>query len=166
MKDKIEHYWRTYQMINDWIKFSDTKASVILSVFGVLYTIVYSNSDKVYQALKSSNTILLFSSICFILSLCSIFFAFRCLNPKLKKAKPKSVLYFGDIYQLANHEVYLTRSDKVFEDEILVTTQLSEQIFINSNIAWDKFKSVAISIRFFFAVIIFLIFSLPIYLFI
>lgn len=157
MTEKNENYWNTYQMVNDWTKFSDTKAGILVTVYGVILTIIYSNATEVYNGISSSCIVLILSSICIILSIISIFFAFQCLNPRLKNNNPKSVLYFGHIAKNKNYNDYFQHSEDVFSDENKTSEQLAEQVYVNSTIAWKKFSNVSLSIRFFFASILVLI---------
>lgn len=164
MNDRIEHYWRTYQMINDWTKFSDTKAGIIVTVFGLFLTIIYTNSEAVYTAITASLLILILSIICCATSIISIFFAFICVNPRLKNKNTKSVFYFGHIAQNNDFSEYRNYSKTILNNENLIEDQLSEQVYVNSTIAWKKFKNVSISIRFSFATISILVLIITIYL--
>jgi len=165
MNEKIENYWRTYQEINSWIIYSDTKAGILVTVYGVLLTIIYTNSNNLYAAISSSVIILLLTILCALFSILSLFFAFKCLNPQLKNDNPKSVLYFGHIATNKNYKDYLKYSDKIFSDKKSTIEHLSEQVYVNSKIAWGKFSYVTISIRFFFASMAVLILMLTIYFF-
>mgnify|MGYP007050349187 FL=1 len=31
--NKFDNYWNTYNTINEWIKFSDTKAGIIITIY-------------------------------------------------------------------------------------------------------------------------------------
>jgi hypothetical protein len=157
MNKKNENYWNTYQMVNDWTKFSDSKAGILVTGYGVILTIIYSNAKEVYSGISSSCTVLMLSSICILLSIISIYYAFQCLNPRLKNNNPKSVLYFGHIAKNKNYNAYFKHSEDVFNDENNTSEQLAEQVYVNSTIAWKKFRNVSLSIRFFFASILFLI---------
>ena len=63
---KIEEYWKILSNTNDWIKYSDTKATILLTLYGVLLTIVYTNAEETLDALTKSNWILL--KILFLMS--------------------------------------------------------------------------------------------------
>ena len=158
MSEKTESYWRIYQEISEWIKYSDTKAGILVTIYGVMYTIIFTNPDTLKSCFSSSNGIVLFSVIFGILSIISIFYAFKCLNPRLKSEKSKSAIFFGYIAQIKHYKEYMKYSEKVFDDSKNTTEHLTEQIHVNSQIAWKKFKNVTISIRFFFASIAALIF--------
>jgi len=155
MENRNENYWKTFQNINDWIKFSDTKAGIIVTVYGLILTIIYSNAQDVYTWTSSSIFILIITIVAVILTILSVFFAFLCINPSLKNKNPKSLIYFGHIAtKNKKYLEYLSDATTVFEDTDKLSTQLSEQIYENSKIAWSKFKNVTYSIRLFFASIL------------
>ena len=154
MNDRNENFWRTYQTVNEWTRFSDAKAGALLTVYGVLYTLIYSNANDVYLAINSSKLICVLTVCCFIASFFSMYFAFKCLNPRLSNPNPRSTIYFGHISQNVNYNAYLSQATAVFNNEDQTSEHLAEQIFINSTIAWKKFKNVCLSIRFFFAVVV------------
>lgn len=151
MDKKIENYWRTLQMVNEWIRFSDTKSGIIVTLIGVIYTIIYSNSNEIYQYLISSNLSIGISLMGIILSIISGFYAFKCLNPRLKNPNPKSMIYFGHIATHNSYKKYLDFSISILNDDQKIIEQLAEQVYVNSTISWNKFRNVSISIRFFFA---------------
>ena len=33
MNEKIESYWRIYQEINEWVKYSDAKAGILVTIY-------------------------------------------------------------------------------------------------------------------------------------
>jgi hypothetical protein len=160
-----EKYWNILQQINDWVKYSETKASIILTVHGIIITVVYSNSKSVFEALNQSN-FLFYSTLLYIaLSILSIFFSFRCVNPRLKNPNPTSIIYFGHIAKkFPNFKNYYNHSKPIIVDENAFSEQISEQIFINSGIAWKKFVNVSWSLRIFIIGIVVLMVSVLIYL--
>jgi len=158
MNEKTESYWRIYQEISEWIRYSDTKAGILVTIYGVMYTIIFTNPDTLKSGFSSSIGIVLFSALFGILSIISIFYAFKCLNPRLKSEKSKSAIFFGYIAQIEQYKDYMEYSEKVFNDNRKTIEHLTEQIHVNSQIAWKKFKNITLSIRFFFASIATLIF--------
>ncbi|MDP3314141.1 Pycsar system effector family protein [Lutibacter sp.] len=163
--NKTQEYWNILGNINDWIKYSDTKATILLTLYGVLITIIYSNSTDVLIGLNKSNWILGFSIISMIFSLISIIFSFLCINPRLKNENPNSIIYFGHIKEkFKNSDEYSIHSSNILSSDESYLKELTEQIHTNSSIAWKKFSNVTWSIRFFFGVLICLIFSILIYL--
>lgn len=156
--------WNILHYNSDWLKFSDTKASIILTVYGIIITIIYSNSNDIFTAINTSKPLLILSIICALMSLVSIFFSFMCINPNLKNPNPNSIIYFGHIATKydsfdAYHEEFLrvNSNDQISE-------QINEQIYTNSKIAWKKFFHVSWSIRFFVLTIAILLIQVIIYL--
>ncbi len=163
--NKIQEYWNILGSVNDWIKYSDTKATILLTLYGVIITIVYSNSTDVLSGITNSNWTLTFSVLSAICSLISIVFAFLCINPRLKNENPNSIIYFGHIQKkFQNANDYLSSSLEIFENESNYQKELTEQIHTNSGIAWKKFSNVTWSLRFFFGTLVCMILSVLIYL--
>ncbi|MCR6641726.1 MAG: DUF5706 domain-containing protein [Sporocytophaga sp.] len=169
MKDPKEikdDYWRILESTNEWIRFSDQKAGILLTVYGVIVTVIYSNSDTVYLALSKSYYQIFLTIVTVLLSGISITYAFLCLNPSLKNSNPKSIIYFGHV-QAHNKSCneYIQNSKAILEDDTLLIEQEAEQVYINSTIAWKKFRFVSLAIRFYFLSIFTLLLSLFMYLF-
>ena len=69
-----EKYWNILQQINDWVKYSETKASIILTVHGIIITVIYTNAGSVYEALSNSDTLFYFTLAYALLCILSIFY--------------------------------------------------------------------------------------------
>lgn len=163
MNDK---YWNILQQNNEWLRYSETKASILLTVYGIIITIIYSNAKEVYEAINESNLLLITSIIFGIVSIISIYFSFKCINPRLKNDNPTSIIYFGHISKKnKNYEDYLQYSKAIINNDDKFCEQVAEQIFVNSGIAWKKFVNVTWSIRLFILSVVMLIVSIAIYLF-
>lgn len=160
-----EKYWNILQQINDWVKYSETKASIILTVHGIIITVIYSNAENVYNALNNSQTLFYFTLAFALLCILSIFFAFKCVNPRLKNKNPKSIIYFGHIAKkFTDFQDYYSVSKPIISNQNEFEKQISEQIHVNSSIAWKKFVNVTWSLRFFIASTTLLILSVLYYL--
>lgn len=147
------------------IRYSDTKATLILTLYGVVLTIIYSNSEQVLKSLESSNYVFWFSIISIVFALLSILFAFLCINPRLKNNNAKSIIYFGHIQKkFPTYNDYHSTAEEILSKNNKYTSELAEQVHTNSIIAWNKFSNVTWCIRFLFGCLIFLIFSLFAYL--
>jgi len=164
--NKIQEYWSILSNINDWIKYSDTKATIILTLYGVILTIIYSNANDVLIGINNSYWILSLSILTALFSVLSIIFSFLCINPRLKNSTPNSIIYFGDIHtKFKNSTDYFEASSGFLSKPINYSKELAEQIYTNSNIAWKKFSNVTYSLRFFFCALICMFFSILTYLF-
>ena len=164
--DKHQEYWNILNSTQEGIRYSDTKATIILTLYGVILTIIYSNSAQVLTALETSKPVLWFSIISIMCAAISILFGFLCINPRLKNNNAKSILYFGHIQKkFTKYEEYNLKAEEILSDENLYSSELAEQIHSNSIIAWKKFTNVSWCIRFLFACIVFMLVSLIFYLF-
>jgi len=161
-----QEYWNILNSTQEGIRYSDTKATIILTLYGVILTIVYSNAQAVLKAIETSNSVFFFSLAAIIFAAISILFAFLCVNPRLKNKNPKSIIYFGHIQKkFSTYEDYQSKANEILTNEANYSSELSEQIHSNSKVAWQKFSNVAWCIRFLFACIVCLIISLLAYLF-
>jgi hypothetical protein len=160
-----EKRWNILQYNIEWLRFSDTKASIILTVYGIIITIVYSNSVDVFQAISSSKFIQIICILSAISSLISIYFAFRCINPTLENKNPNSIIYFGHIAdRFSNFDEYHQATKDIINNEERLSTQISEQIYTISKIAWQKYFNVTWSIRLFVLSKVILLIQVLIYL--
>lgn len=147
---KKEDQWTILSNNHEWIKFSDTKAIVMITAYGVIGAIVYTNAPACYAGITATGSILFFSVLAVILGSVSAFFSFYCLNPILKNPNPHSVVYFGHIQaQFKNYKEYHARMKASTEDHLYEA--VSEQVYYTSIIAWKKFQRFALSLRFFAA---------------
>jgi len=144
-------YWEILQFNVEWLRFSETKAGVILTLYGVIFTIVYTNSTAVLSSLQASNWIVTSVFLYGALSITSIVFAFLCINPDLKNENLNSMIYFRHISkQHSEFKAYKTYAQSILDNEDHFTDQITEQIFQNSRLALKKFNHVTWSLRFFF----------------
>lgn len=145
-----QNQWGVLSSNQESIRFSDTKAVLLITALGVIGTIVYSNASSVLEGMKQSGWTVLFSVLAIALGAISCYFSFKCLDPILKNDNPHSLVYFGHIQaKYKKYEAY--HSDLVGDKGNAFSEALSEQIWATSRIAWKKFRRFAISLRFFLA---------------
>lgn len=150
MNHPIENYWRILQSTNEWIRFSDIKAGVILGIYGVLLTVISTDLKDIYETISKSYFQLFLIILLFSFIFLSGLFSFLCINPRLKNNNTNSIIYFGSIaIKFKNSTEYISNSSNVLANDIEIRTQLAEQIHTNSKIAWKKFSNVTWAIRFF-----------------
>jgi hypothetical protein len=160
-----ERYWQILQYNIDWLRFSETKATVILTVYGILLTITYTNAGPVFQAIKDSTFLFWTTLIYGALTILSVVCAFLSINPSLKNINPNSILYFGHISKkFQDASTYKTHAKSVLDNDDTYTDQIAEQIYINSTIAWKKYRLVTWSLRLFFGSLLTVIISMIVYL--
>lgn len=153
MNEKLEFYWHSLNKTHDHIKFSDAKAALLLSFYGIILSLFFTQSSNlISMALEGSNIKITLLVLSGLFSLCSIYFAFNVINPRLKNPTSRSIIYFGDIHRkFESAEEYYEFGQRRFEDPDEVFRDLSDQVYVNSTIAYKKFFYVAWALRFFVA---------------
>lgn len=142
--------WGVLSSNQEWIRFSDTKAVLLITALGVIGTIVYSNATSVLDGMKQSCWTIFFSALAVVLAAISGWFSFKCLDPILRNDNPHSLVYFGHIQaKYKDYKEY--HKDLARDSGSAFSEALSEQVFVTSGIAWKKFRRFAISLRFFLA---------------
>jgi len=149
MKTQIESLWETLKSVNDWIKFSDTKALALLGFQVVFLGFILSKAlGSQFREMNSPLTYLVLMAA-FALNAGSITWTFKCLNPRLKMIGGVSPIYFGTISEkFKNSRQYRDFFKKNFSHEEDIEDELAGQVYMNSTIAWKKFRCVAYSLRF------------------
>lgn len=158
---KKEELWKIYERNCDWIKFSDTKAGILLTIYGIIITIIYSNSSDLYLVLNQSKILVFTSTVVGITSIISVSFSFLCINPRLKNTNIKSNIFFGTITK--NHLNLKSFKESLKKHKL--KEDLQEQVYTTSKIADKKFKNITWSIRFFVLSLFILIINIIIHLF-
>lgn len=155
MKDNIDSLWNIYNAVNEWIKFSDTKAAVVLATNGVILSLFFSNIFNYIKIEQLTILMIILIIIGTTAGLFSIIFAILCLIPNTETNNKKSLIFFGDIAKFESSEKY---SDEV-EKKLFIDLkhQISEEIWINSRIASNKYDNVSSSIKLLLISILFLI---------
>lgn len=149
-----EYYWRILQSNIEFVKFSDQKAGSILTVYGVVLPILYSNSSELIKLFSTSPVQLFLGSMSGLCAIISITFSFLCLNPRLSNFNPHSIIFFGQIAAHKNFRDYIDHSNKIISNETEFANQIAEQVYVNAQVASQKFKNVSWSIRFFFSFLV------------
>lgn len=161
----MDKYWSILTLTIDFVKYSEAKAGILITIYGIILTLIYTNANQVYEAISTNEILLLISVLNVIIALVSLFFAIKCVSPQLKNNNPNSIIYFGHIQEkFDNYEDYFKFSKEVIDNDKF-DEYIAEQIYINSKVAWKKFKDVTWSIRTFSLNIALLVISLLIYLF-
>jgi len=89
------------------------------------------------------------AAIGLMFNIISMIYAFDCLNPRLKLKGGISPIYFGSIANsFSNSKDYLEHYEANFSTDEQIVKQLAGQVYVNSCIAYKKFKLVAYSLRF------------------
>lgn len=155
MKDKLELMWRTYDTINDLIKFSDTKAAALLALNGIVLSFIFSLFNKDIL-LPENQIILIFIVLGLIAGIISIIICIFSIIPVLDMRNPQSLLFFGNIAERFKYPHDYERTVRNELDEYAQLTQITNQVWKISNIAYRKYR-IVIWATYFFAFMIGLI---------
>lgn len=141
--NSFEHNWNTYNLVNEWIKFADTKAGVLITLNGIIIGLVANNLTTIKNHLNAHSCLMIIFTLGFLSLITSLFFAIKCIFPNLSVGEPQSKIFFEHIskkYLDAGQFVKeLESSDNNLED-------LQMQIWANSKVASNKYSSVNYSI--------------------
>lgn len=134
-----DRYWQILQNNVEWVRFSDSKAGIILTASGVLFTIIYANSSAVFTAVKDSSTILWIVAFFALFSILSILSAFLALRPRLSNKNANSIIYFRHIAKHKTWKEYKDKAGPILDHPEKYTDHLAEQIYVLSKVATEKY---------------------------
>jgi hypothetical protein len=155
MTNTLDVMWRTYDAINGWIKFSDTKAGAIsaadIAILAMLFSKFADYNNFIFSH-QSVELFLVFSVVCGVLS---IVFSTVSLCPKVNASSYKSLIFFGSIANnYDNYNKYKIEVGSKLRDDRDLLDQIAEQVWINSRIACDKYSKVRWAMCFFLIMLI------------
>ncbi len=150
MDEKTGNYWKILETTLEWIRYSDAKATAILTIYGIIVTVVFSKFEEVMNLQEESSYLWMLMMLPLLSSLVAIFYGFRCINPRMEKSDNASIMFFGSITKrYKTEEEFRQATHKVLDSKVGLDDDLAHQIFINSRVAYKKFRDVSLSIRFF-----------------
>jgi hypothetical protein len=126
----------TLQMVNDWVRFCDSKAGTMITFQGVILTIIFTLTDPPAPRCEPSFIFFLLGLIIFGVSIIT---GLNAILPRLNVGAPTSKIFFGHIRSFDKVDEYLAEAKDViydFEDDLLT------QIWANSRVAWQKYELV------------------------
>ncbi|MGV8175901.1 MAG: Pycsar system effector family protein [Methanothrix sp.] len=158
MTTTLEVMWRTYDTINDWIKFSDTKAGAISAANIAILAILFSKFIDFKDFIILHQGIAWLLAIGIVCGVLSIAFSIISLYPRINSSREISLIFFESIViNYSNYSQYKIAIGNNLRDDSDLMDQITEQIWINSKIAHDKYNKVRWSM-FFFLIMLILIF--------
>jgi hypothetical protein len=146
---EAQHPWKTLQLVNEWIRFSDAKAAAVLAGSGLLGGLVV-HSVPSYQQFGDHlvrSALLILALVCVVTS---FLLALMALTPILRAEERPSLVYFRHIAEdySTDRETFVARFIALAGEEEEFQRQLAEQIWANSIIAKRKFERVRWGVRF------------------
>ena len=141
----MKQHWDIFHNINDFIRFSDTKAGVVLAFAGGAGVFLAGKVDTVHtiilaHAHQAGGWILYVVFYGYLVSLLwTITSAFLAIRPDLGSAPKRSVLYFKHICEDFAHDHKKYAESLAALDEPALEAELAHQICVNAGIATRKF---------------------------
>lgn len=143
-------YWNILEYTVGFIRHSESKASNIITLYGIIVTVVFVNAPIIFPLMAEKLVLQIAALLSVVPGIASFYFALRCINPRLVKSEGNSVIYFGHIHaKFGSAREYLEKSQELLEENDSYHAELAQQIYINSGIAWKKFADVTMSLRLF-----------------
>lgn len=150
-----DDYWQLIRYNYEQIRHAELKASLIVSLYSIFFTIAYTfdilDEENIYSFDSSSPLIYLKVAtvippiICTILSFSS---CVNCFLPRLKISVNPSPLFFGDIKpNWGKFSDYSKELINVMDNDKEYKIHLSQMAYVTGSIADQKFKYVSKSIR-------------------
>lgn len=141
MERNNDDLWKMLQNTAEWLRFAELKAGIVFTVqsgivsFGLPLLLTHREAILGNQLLLG----LVIASACF--SILAIYCALRCVAPRLRPIKGRSVLYFGDVATtFASANVFEEVLDGYRESPTGLNKHIVQQIWANSVIAAHKFR--------------------------
>lgn len=141
-----EHY-KIFDLVQNFIRFSDTKAGVIIAFNMSLFGAALSKLDKfdIFANLHCLKPIYFICLCVFLFSnILAIYNALISVHPSLKAEGDKSNIFFAHIAgkSLSNFTEEISGPNYSFEKDLI------SQIKINSDICWRKYVRISWAIKF------------------
>ena len=157
--EKYEQYWAILKNNQEMIRFSEVKAGLVISIFGILFSLILNSATWIRAEIESWSMIQIAILGLFIfVTLISLYYAFRCFIPRFENKNPTSIIYFGDIVSdFGEYKEYHEFLEKTVIDDAQMSVQLAEQIHTNSRIATKKMQAVNMAMRFMMVGVVMLI---------
>jgi hypothetical protein len=139
--------WFALDQVNNWIRFADAKASVLLAVSGVLGGLLLSRPASTDGRLATVHTALWGAALVAVTLSALISVAVLLPRLKVRRAGPASLIYFGDIARQfrRRHAEFVAAFRRAASDPQVMREEVAEQIWANSVVARRKFRHVAVA---------------------
>ncbi len=152
------NFWEQLERLEKLIRSSELKAGIIFSFHSLILGLFVDRLDYFNEVFHGNYIFLILIGLWIIFVLISIFYAFKCFMPRIELKFKKNVFFFRDaVYSFGNIDEYSKKLTEICTDEKELFIQLSHQVFIESTIIDQKFKSVQKSIKYFAISFIFII---------
>ena len=150
-----DDYWQLIKYNYDQIRFAELKASVIISIYSIFFTVAYTidilDEENVYS-FDYNDPFIYFkiTVVCLAIffTIRSFVYRINCFLPKLKLSTKPSPLFFGDINpNWPKFEDYSKELIRVMDDDDEYKVHLSQMAYVTGIISSSKFAYVTKGIK-------------------
>lgn len=137
----VESLWKVYDIVQDQIKFADTKAGVILAgdgiVLSTILSILIEHSGAVPLPSPLAIELILATFAAFLSACCAV----SCLLPRFRAGQPVSLIFFEHIaMKYATAGDYLTEARATWSRHNTAIEEIGYLIWATSRIAQRKHR--------------------------
>jgi hypothetical protein len=166
MTDDPTSFWMQLERLERLIRASELKAGLIFSFHSLMLGLFVDRFNYIHDILGSSWYLILLVGGWVSFVVISIYFAIKCFIPRIESKFDKNVFFFKDaVNNFGTIKEYSKTLINTCMDEKILFDQLSQQIFIESKIIDEKFKSVHKSIKYLAISFVFVVLMLVLLLF-
>lgn len=148
MNSNSSDLWSTFSTVNEWVRFSDSKAAALLVVNGVLAGLGIPAIVNSYDLMQDDLLLVLITIVGVLALVVSSGFCLKCLNPSLRSPQSSSLIYFTDIAEhFPSSDAYVQRLTETLARPNWQEEEIGAQIWSNSVVARRKYFDIAWATR-------------------
>jgi hypothetical protein len=142
-----EFLWKDHSYINEYIRFSDTKAGFVITISGALLGLLYSMKahELIVKTCVSRWSGLNWSSSgSFLMLMAAVLLGVWAIRPRLWSHQDRSLIYWGGIAKYPSREGFYSAFSRLSDDELV--EQLAHHVFELSAVCASKYFWVSAAI--------------------
>ncbi|MFH0828766.1 MAG: Pycsar system effector family protein [Candidatus Kerfeldbacteria bacterium] len=145
--------WDILRNINEFVRFSDTKAAIVLAFASGSVAFLSTKAEVLHTIMVEHRGdglgwLLYLAAFCYLVSLiATVIYSLRSIWPSLGSTETRSLIFFKHVFEDfgADHKAYAERLRSLNEASYL--DELSHQICANASIATKKYDLVGKAIQ-------------------
>lgn len=141
----MEQQWRIFAVVNEWVRFADAKAGLLLAADGVIFTLACGPIASNREYLTKHQSALFFVIAASIFLIVSTAYSLSCVFPKTKPPGGNSLIFFETIAR-SNALVYRQNARRLSDPQVAYD-EVSAQVWAVSKVASRKHRQIAWAVR-------------------
>jgi hypothetical protein len=142
---ELEFVWRAFTNLNDWVRFSDTKAAAVLAADGVIVASIATLLAGSHTSVFQRPLAIIWLAAIVIAAFYSAVNALTSISPRLKTSEESSSLvFYMDIDRGYPSSAAFTKTlREALANPDRAVTEIGQQVWANSKVASLKYRFVA-----------------------